>query len=167
MLLVTRMGTGSASATVAPSFFTDTYPAMLALVTELERAGLGGQWRPEGVRSMRLGESTHVFVSADRPVAERTPAPDGLLEVVDSHQLSHDWFMARVAPRATSPSLTRVFSGVSGAEESAYEHALLECLRAEEGDGQRRCFSLMDAADAAISPVALSAAGALSGPGSG
>ena len=70
-LLAVRTSAGGVSATVAPSFFNDTYPAMLALVRALNDAGLGSLWRPEGVRTVRLDQAVHVFVSADRPVADQ------------------------------------------------------------------------------------------------
>lgn len=123
-LLVAGIGTGGSSATVAPSFLGETYPAMLALVASLDRAGAGSMWRPDGPRTIRLGEARHVFVSADRPVPERTPPPDSLLEVVDAHRLSSEWFDSRVAPRAGATGLTTVFYGLPGATGSVYEREL-------------------------------------------
>ncbi len=145
-LLFARKGTGGVSATVAPSFFDDTYPAMLALVAELTKAGLTGAWRPDGVRTMRLGEALHVFVSADHPVQEHTPLPDALLDVVGAHLLSQDWFDTRVTPRAKALGLTKVFSGVPGRVGSVYERARTECLVEQERTGRQRCFPLLGAA---------------------
>ena len=143
-LLAARMSAGGVSATVAPSFFSDTYPAMLALVRALNDAGLGALWRPDGVRTVRLDQAVHVFVSADRPVAERTPAPGALLEVVEGHRIGADWYAARVAPRAAAPGLTRVFYGRPGAEGSVYDLVRREAVAAEAHDGIKRLFSSLE-----------------------
>ena len=141
-MLASRMASGGVSATVAPSFFGETYPAMLALVQSLNASGMGGLWRPEGVRSLRLDRAVHVFVSADRPVSERSPAPDTLLEVVEAHRTELDWYAGRVAPRAAAPGLTKVFYGLPGVAGSLFEHMRAEAVAAEAMDGVRRCFSL-------------------------
>jgi hypothetical protein len=91
---------------------------------------------------VRLDQAVHVFVSADRPVAERTPSPGSLLEVVDSHRVGADWYAARVAPRAATPGLTRVFYGLPGAEGSMYDLVRREAIAAEARDGIKRLFSL-------------------------
>ena len=142
-LLAAGMSAGGVSATVAPSFFSDTYPAMLALVRALNDAGFGSLWWPEGVRTVRLDQAAHVFASADRPVAERTPSPGSLLEVVESHRVGADWYAAHVAPRATASSLTRVFYGLPGAEGSVYDLVRREAIVAEARDGIKRLFSLL------------------------
>jgi hypothetical protein len=141
------MASGGVSATVAPSFFGETYPAMLALVQSLERAGMGGMWRPEGVRTVRLESALHVFASADRPVAGRSPAPDTLLEVVDAHRTGYDWYSARVEPRTGAPGLTKVFYGLPHAcRGSVFEQVCERSLEAEALDGTRRHFSLSSTA---------------------
>ena len=141
-MLAARMVSGGVSATVAPSFFGGTYPAMLALVQSLNASGLGDLWKPEGVRTVRLDRAVHVFVSADRPVPERSPAPDTLLEVVEAHRTGMDWYAGRVAPRAAAPGLTKVFYGLPGTAGSVFEHVRAEAVAAEALDGVRRCFSL-------------------------
>jgi hypothetical protein len=143
-LLAARMSTGGVSATVAPSFFGDTYPAMLALVQALNEAGLGSMWRPEGVRTLRLDQAAHVFVSADRPVAEPTPSPGSLLEVVESHRIGADWYETRVAPRTAAPGLTRVFYGLPGVEGSVYDLVRREVIAVQARDGVKRLFSLLE-----------------------
>ncbi|GEM_PF-1343527 len=154
-LLLMRLYSGGVSATVSPSFFGDTYPAMLGLIYALGKADLGDAWRPDGVRTVRLEQAAHIFVSADRPVIEPpgAPGPDTLLEVTGAHTLGLDWYMDRVAPRATSPGLTRVFYGLPGARGSAYEHMRHRRPGDAAQPGPRRHFSLLDAAsDVRLSP---------------
>lgn len=154
-LLLMRLHSGGISATVSPSFFRDTYPAMLALIHAFGKADLGDAWRPDGVRTVRLEQAAHIFVSADRPVAEApgAPGPDTLLEVTGAHTVGLDWYLARVAPRATSPGLTRVFYGLPGARGSAYEHMRQGWSGDAAQNGARRHFSLLDAAsDVRLSP---------------
>ena len=114
-LMVVGAGTGVASATVSPTFLGETFPAMLALVRELERAagGSGVTWQPSGPRTIQVGKAKHVFVSRDRPVAGKTPNPDGIVEVVDAQHIDRDWFFERVSPRCQALGLTRVFYGVA------------------------------------------------------
>ncbi len=135
-LLVVGAGTGIASATVSPTFLGETFPAMLSLVRELERSG--ATWRPNGPRTVQVGEAKHVFVSRDRPVAGRTPNPDGVIEVVHAHRVDRDWFHERVVPRCQAPGLTRVFYGQPGFPGSIYEEVRNENLGfAEPGEPQR------------------------------
>ena len=135
-LLVIGAGTGIASATVSPTFLGETFPAMLSLVRELERSG--ATWRPSGPRTVQVGEAKHVFVSRDRPVAGRTPNPDGIIEVVHAHRVDREWFHERVSPRCQAPGLTRVFYGQPGVTGSIYEEVRGESLRiAEAGEPQR------------------------------
>ncbi|MEX0763247.1 MAG: hypothetical protein WD208_03045 [Dehalococcoidia bacterium] len=154
-LLVARAGTGGVSATVAPQFLEDTYPAMLALTRRLNDAGAGGLWHPDGARTLRLGEAKHIFVSADRPVTDHSPAPDALLEVVQAHRIDGEWFAERVAPRARRRGLTRVFYGAPGTEDSVYERARRGSLALESHDGFHRHFSLMKSADPLHLPNAI------------
>lgn len=143
-LLAVQMSTGGVAATVAPSFLSGTYPAMLALVQALNEAGLGAAWRSEGVRTLRLGQAAHVFVSADRSVAEHTPAPGSLLEVIESHTVGTDWYAARVAPRATGPGLTRVFYGLPGARGSVYDFVRRQVVAMQARDSVKRLFSMLE-----------------------
>lgn len=135
-LLVVGAGTGVSSATVSPTFLRETYPAMLALVRELERSG--AVWRPNGPRTVQVGNANHVFVSRDTPVAGKTPNPDGLVEVVDAQHIDRDWFHERVSPRCRAPGLTRVFYGQPGESGSIYEEVRNRNLDgAVRGDSQR------------------------------
>jgi hypothetical protein len=146
LILAMRMTAGSVSATVAPSFYADTFPAMAAMVRALEHAGLGGAWAPEGVRSLRLDKSCHVFISADRPSKDPTPAPDTLLEVADAHRIPADWYLSRVAPRVRDLRLTKVFFGLPGFTGSAYEYVREAQHSARAGPGGHMRFSIMPAA---------------------
>lgn len=116
LLLFMNRETGSVSATVSPSFQNDTYPAMLALVNGFQRSGAGGDWHPDGPRAIRLGMARHLFVSVDMPVADRSPSPDTMLEVVAAHRVSASWYDQRVRPRvsAVGVGLTVVMFGVPG-----------------------------------------------------
>ncbi|HBO90718.1 MAG TPA: hypothetical protein DD460_08185, partial [Acidobacteria bacterium] len=62
LFLFINRGQVSNSASVAPCFAKDTYPAMLALVKTLEGAGMGEDWSPDGARSIRIGKAKHLFV---------------------------------------------------------------------------------------------------------
>ena len=53
-----------------------------------------------------------MFVSVDMPVADRSPSPDTLLEIVAAHRIDASWYDRRVRPRASSPGLTTVMFGV-------------------------------------------------------
>ncbi|MDP6666949.1 MAG: hypothetical protein QF357_06075 [Dehalococcoidia bacterium] len=112
LLLFMNRETNSVSATVSPSFQNDTYPAMLALVNGFHRSGAGGDWRPDGPRAIRVGKSRHLFVSVDMPVADRSPSPDTMLEVIAAHRVEASWYDQRVRPRASSLGLTVVMFGV-------------------------------------------------------
>ena len=114
LLLFMNRETGSVSAPVFPSFQNDTYPAMLALVNGFHRSGAGGDWHPDGPRAIRVGKARHLFVSADMPVADRSPSPDTMLEVVAAHRIDASWYDQRVLPRASGPGLTTVMFGVPG-----------------------------------------------------
>ncbi len=151
-LLVVGAGTGVASATVSPTFLRETYPAMLALVRELERSG--ATWRPSGPRTVQVGEAKHVFVSRDRPVAGRTPNPDGITEVVAAHDIDRDWFYERVSPRCQARGLTRVFYGQPGVSGSIYEEVRTESLGVAERGGPRRHFDLLSPRGAAVGAAA-------------
>lgn len=142
LILAMRMTAGSVSATIAPSFYADTFPAMAAMVRALEHAGLGGAWKPEGVRSLRVDKACHVFISADRPSRDPTPAPDTLLEVAGAHRIPLDWYQARVAPRTKGPRLTRVIFGLPGHPGSVYQHMVDARPTARDGLGGQLHFSI-------------------------
>ena len=145
-LMVVGARTGVASATVSPTFLGETFPAMLALVRELERAagGSGVTWRPSGPRTIQVGGARHVFVSRDRPVAGKTPNPDGIVEVVDAQIIDREWFYERVSPRCKAPGLTRVFYGgmQPAVHGSIYEEVRGANLGSAEQGGPRRHFDL-------------------------
>ena len=107
LLMFMNRETGSVSATVSPSFRDDTYPAMLALVNGFHRSGAAEDWSPDGPRAMRLGKARHLFVSVDMPVADRSPSPDTLLEVVAAHKIEADWYDQRVRPRISTIGVDR------------------------------------------------------------
>lgn len=151
-LLVIGAGTGVASATVSPTFLGETFPAMLALVRELGRSGT--TWRPSGPRSVQVGEARHVFVSRDRPVAGRTPNPDGIIELVGAHRIDRDWFYKRVSPRCQAPGLTRVFYGQPGVSGSIYEEVRNESLAVAKRGGPQRHFDLLTPRAAAVGAAA-------------
>lgn len=126
-LLFMNRETGSVSATVSPSFQNDTYPAMLALVNGFHRSGASGDWRPDGPRAIRVGKARHLFVSVDMPVADGSPSPDTMLEVVAAHRIDAAWYDQRVRPRvravgiAAGVGLTIVMFGVPGFTGSVFE----------------------------------------------
>ena len=139
-LLIFGAGVGTASATVSPTFLGETYPAMLALVRKMEESG--ADWKPNGHRTIRVGNASHVFVSRDRPVAGKTPAPSGMLEVVDAHRIDKKWFAERVVPRCSRPGLVRIFYGRPGRVGSIYEEARRANL-ARSPRHERRHFDLI------------------------
>jgi hypothetical protein len=133
---------GSVSATVSPSFKDDTYPAMLALVQVFQRSGASEDWRPDGPRSIRMGNARHLFVSVDMPVADRSPSPDTLIEIVAAHRISASWYDQRVRPRAASSGLTTVMfgvpyaSGIRSGSDSEYADSVFKRERSENLSGR-------------------------------
>jgi hypothetical protein len=133
---------GSVSATVSPSFKDDTYPAMLALVQGFQRSGASEDWRPDGPRSIRMGNARHLFVSVDMPVADRSPSPDTLIEIVAAHRISASWYDQRVRPRAVSSGLTTVMfgvpsvSGIHSASDSEYANSVFKRERSKNLSGR-------------------------------
>ncbi len=141
LLLFMNRETGSVSATVSPSFQNDTYPAMLALVNGFHRSGASGDWCPDGPRAIRVGKARHLFVSADMPVADRSPLPDTMLEIVAAHRIDASWYDQRVHPRvaASGPGLTIVMFGVSGMARnhgSVFASSVFERERARNLSGR-------------------------------
>jgi len=141
LLLFMNRETDSVSATVSPSFQDDTYPAMLALVSGFHRSGASGDWSPDGPRSMRVGKAMHLFVSVDMPVADRSPSPDTLLEVVAAHRISAAWYDQRVHPRVSAVGvghghgLTIVMYGVPGVSGSIFERERARNLSGSASSG--------------------------------
>jgi len=123
LLLFMNRESGSVSATVSPSFRDDTYPAMLALVKGFQSSGASEDWRPDGPRSIRMGNAKHLFVSVDMPVADRSPSPDTLIEIVAAHKISSDWYDQRVSPRVASVGMTTVMFGVPNSPGSEYANS--------------------------------------------
>ena len=136
LLLVMNRAGGSVSATVSPSFKGDTYPAMLALVRGFESSGASDDWRPDGPRSIRMGNAKHLFVSVDMPVADRSPSPDALIEIVAAHRISSEWYDQRVSPRASSAGLTTVMFGVPNAPGSEYANSIFKRERTKNLSGR-------------------------------
>ena len=141
-LLMAGRASGGVSATVAPHFSEETYPALLDLVGRLNGSGASDLWRPDGARSLAVGEARHMFISADMPVVERSARPDRLLEVVAAHMIQADWYRSRVAPRLVAGSMVRVFYGRRGVAGSAFAAADAEAMAEEAMSGERRRFSL-------------------------
>ncbi|WP_342835937.1 hypothetical protein [Candidatus Lucifugimonas marina] len=127
---------GSISATVSPSFKDDTYPAMLALVKGFESSGASDGWKPDGPRSIRMGNAKHLFVSVDMPVADRSPSPNTLIEIVAAHRISSEWYDQRVSPRASSAGLTTVMFGVPNAPGSEYANSIFKRERTKNLSGR-------------------------------
>jgi hypothetical protein len=133
---------GSVSATVSPSFKNDTYPAMLALVQGFQRSGVSEDWHPDGPRSIRMGNARHLFVSVDMPVADRSPSPDTLIEIVAAHRISTSWYDQRVRPRAVSSGLTTVMfgvpsaSGIHSGSDSEYTDSVFKRERSKNLSGR-------------------------------
>lgn len=142
-MLFLGSGTGGVSATVSPAFVRHGYPAMLSLVGELNKAGAGDSWKPDGERSVRLGEAAHIFVSADSPLKSRTDEPDTLLEVPGAHLIEPHWFESRVVPRSSKPGLVRVLYGLPG-RGGIYDRFRHRNLVAQKDSGRRRHFSLVE-----------------------
>ena len=126
----------SNSATVAPSFTQDTYPAMLALVKALESAGMGEDWSPDGARSIRIGKTKHLFVSVDMPIKDRSPSPDKFLEIIQSHQIDVSWYDQCVYPRASAPGLTTVMFGVPDRSRPQYSTSIFNRERLKNLSGR-------------------------------
>jgi len=126
----------SNSATVAPSFTQDTYPAMLALVKALESAGMGEDWSPDGARSIRIGKTKHLFVSVDMPIKDRSPSPDKFLEIIQSHQIDVSWYDQCVYPRASAPGLTTVMFGVPDNSDPQYSTSIFKRERLRNLSGR-------------------------------
>lgn len=141
-LLMAGRASGGVSATVAPHFSEETYPALLDLVGRLNGSGASDLWRPDGARTLAVGSARHMFISADMPVVERSARPDRFLEVVAAHRLQADWYRSRVAPRPVSGSMVRVFYGRRGVAGSAFAAADAEAMAEEAMTGERRRFSL-------------------------
>lgn len=127
---------GSISATVSPSFKDDTYPAMLALVKGFEDSGASDEWKPDGPRSIRMGNAKHLFVSVDMPVADRSPSPNTLIELIAAHRISSEWYDQRVSPRASSAGLTTVMFGVPNAPGSEYANSIFKRERTKNLSGR-------------------------------
>lgn len=141
-LLLFGRAEGQVSATISPRFSEQTYPAMLDVISRLNDAGGSDAWRPDGSRSIAVGPSRHIFVSADMPVAEQSPNPDGLVEVVEAHRIAAGWHRKRVAPRLSSPKLVQVFFGRPGVAGSVFDAAQAEAMADEAISGQPRRFSI-------------------------
>ncbi len=141
-LLMSERSSGGISASVAPNFSEETYPALMDLVGRLDGSGASDLWRPDGARTVALGGARQMFISADMPVVERSVKPDRLLEVVSAHRIPAEWYRARVAPKLSSNSLVRVFYGHRGVSGSAFAAADAEAMAEEAFTGERRRFSL-------------------------
>jgi hypothetical protein len=146
-LLMSGRLSGGVSATVAPHFSEQTYPALLDLVGALNDSGAGVLWKPDGARSVMVGNARHVFVSVDMPVIEKSPRPDRLLEMVASDEIADEWYRSRVAPRLNAESMVRVFYGMSGSAGSAFAAAEAEAIAEEAMTGERRRFSMSGEVD--------------------
>jgi hypothetical protein len=142
LLMFMNRDRGSVSATVSPSFKDDTYPAMLAMVQGFQSSGASEDWRPDGPRSIRMGNARHLFVSMDMPVADRSPSPDTLIEIVAAHRISASWYDLRVRPRAVSSVLTTVMFGVPSASgnqpraDSEYASSIFKRERSKNLSGR-------------------------------
>jgi hypothetical protein len=136
LLMFMNRDKGSVSATVSPSFKDDTYPAMLALVRGFQSSGASEDWRPDGPRSIRMDNARHLFVSVDMPVADRSPSPDTLIEIVAAHRISASWYDQRVRPRAVSSGLTTVMFGVPSASDSEYANSIFKRERSKNLSGR-------------------------------
>lgn len=142
LLMFMNRDRGSISATVSPSFKNDTYPMMLALVQGFQRSGASEDWRPDGPRSIRMGNARHLFASVDMPVVDRSPSPDTLIEIVAAHRVSASWYDQRVRPRAVSSGLTTVMFGVPSApgihssSDSEYANSIFKRERSKSLAGR-------------------------------
>ena len=128
MLLALASGFGGVSATISPSLYSDTWPAIEKLVQQLDEAHAGDLWQPVGERSLCLGSARHLFVSVDHPLARDATYvfPNVLLEVVDAHLIDPEWFDRVVSPRCQDEALTFVYYGQPGRVGSLYERATHE-----------------------------------------
>jgi hypothetical protein len=126
LLLFMNRDSGSVSVTVSPFFRGDTYPAMLALVKGFYSSGATEYWRPDGPRSIRMGNAKHLFVSVDMPVADRSPLPDTLIEIVAAHRVNSDWYDQRMSPRVSSIGMTTVMFGVPNSPGSEYANSIFK-----------------------------------------
>jgi hypothetical protein len=126
LLLFMNRDSGSVSVTVSPFFRGDTYPAMLALVKGFYSSGTTEYWRPDGPRSIRMGNAKHLFVSVDMPVADRSPLPDTLIEIVAAHRVNSDWYDQRMSPRVSSIGMTTVMFGVPNSPGSEYANSIFK-----------------------------------------
>ena len=136
LFLFINRGQVSNSASVAPCFAQDTYPAMLALVKTLEGAGMGEDWSPDGARSIRIGKAKHLFVSVDMPIADQSPSPDTFLEIIQSHQIDVSWYDQCVYPRASTPGLTTVMFGVPDNSDPHYSTSIFKRERLRNLSGR-------------------------------
>ncbi len=141
-LLMAGKASGGVSAAIAPHFSEETYPALLDLVGRLDGSGASDLWRPDGSRTVALGDAKQMFISADMPVVERSMSPDRLVELVAAHRIPGDWYRSRVAARLTKVSPVRVFYGMPGREGSAFEQADAEAMAEEAMTGECRRFAL-------------------------
>lgn len=125
ILLTLSSGFGGVSATISPALLLHTYPAMDALVAELDASNASGLWQPIGERSLSMGEARHLFVSVDRSVGDgaRRFRPNVLVEVVGAHLISEKWFDDVVKPKCSDDRVTFVFYGQHGMEGSVFERA--------------------------------------------
>ena len=142
LLMAGRM-TGDVSATVSRHFAEQTYPALLDLVGRLNESGARDIWKPDGSRSLAVDDARHMFISADMPVAEKSRRPNRLVEVVDAHSVSAEWYRTRVQPRLSGDALVKVFYGRRGVDGSAFASADAEAMADEAMSDQRRRFSLI------------------------
>ena len=136
LLLFMNRNEGSVSATVLPSFQDDTYPAMLALVKGFQSSGASEDWRPDGPRSIRVGNARHLFVSVDMPVMDRSPSPDTLIELVAAHKISSSWYDQRVSPRVASIGMTTVMFGIPNSPETEYAGSVFKRERTRNLSGR-------------------------------
>jgi len=136
LLLFMNRNEGSVSATVSPSFQDDTYPAMLALVKGFQGSGASEDWRPDGPRSIRVGNAKHLFMSVDMPVMYRSPSPDTLIEIVAAHKISASWYDQRVSPRFASNGMTAVMFGVPNSPGSEYAGSVFKRERTKNLAGR-------------------------------
>jgi hypothetical protein len=147
-LLMSGRWSGGVSATVSPHFSEQTYPALLNLVGALNDSGAADLWKPDGSRSVMVGEARHVFVSVDMQVIEKSMHPDRLLEIVAADDIADEWYRARVAPRLSPESpVVRVFYGKGSKAGSTFAAAEDEAIAEEALTGERRRFSISGAVD--------------------
>ncbi|MBN4064334.1 hypothetical protein JYU04_01210 [Dehalococcoides mccartyi] len=136
LLLFMNRESGSVSATVSPSFRDDTYPAMLALVKGFQNSGASEDWRPDGPRSIRMGNANHLFVSVDMPVMARSSSPDTLIEIISAHKINVGWYDQRVAPRVPANGMTTVMFGVPNSHGTEYSNSIFKRERTRNLSGR-------------------------------